>query len=78
MRPLLFYWISREAKRLPYKEIMLCTVGDGFSIPFQRQTNYYTPSAQDPSVVVSDTVGVILERLGVRGSEESWAQLPQG
>ena len=30
--------------------------------PLQRQTNYYTPSAQDPSVVVPDTVGVILEQ----------------
>ena len=78
VRPLLFCGIFREAKRLPYKEIMLCTVGDGFSIPFQRQTNYYSLAAQDPSVVVPDTFRCHSRAKCRARSEESWAQLPRG
>ena len=41
--------------------------------PLQRRTNYYSPTVQDPSVVVPDTVGVILERSGfTEASMRAW------
>ena len=39
-RPLLFCGIFREAKRLPYSVENYFVVGEGFPLPFSRQTNF--------------------------------------
>ena len=46
--------------------------------PLQRRTNYYSPTAQDPSVVVPDTFRCHSRAKCRARSEESWAQLPRG